>query len=157
MGSSPHSTKTLSTTTAISGASTSPRIPGTVSKPKSDPVQDQATVWPCGNTLLSSSGGSTIQASPVSVILPPELGRGLNCVARYLNDLWIFDTQEYTWKQVEFRENDLRPSYVPPFTLFLQTTQLVLRPRSGFSFLPCTEGILLHGTFPPLSPERQAE
>ncbi|TFK23379.1 galactose oxidase [Coprinopsis marcescibilis] len=49
---------------------------------------------------------------------------------RYLNDLWIFDTQEYTWKQVEFKETELRPS-----------------PRSGFSLLPCPEGVLLHGGY----------
>ncbi|KAI0367424.1 galactose oxidase [Pilatotrama ljubarskyi] len=48
----------------------------------------------------------------------------------YLNDLWIFDTQEYKWKQIEFRETDRRPS-----------------PRSGFSFLPTPEGILLHGGY----------
>ncbi|KAJ8087756.1 Kelch repeat-containing protein 3 [Marasmius tenuissimus] len=49
---------------------------------------------------------------------------------RYLNDLWIFDTQEYKWRQVEFRENDPRPS-----------------PRSGFSFLSTPEGIILHGGY----------
>lgn len=32
--------------------------------------------------------------------------------ARYLNDLWVFDTQEYTWRQIEFREGENRPSYV---------------------------------------------
>ncbi|KAI0685730.1 hypothetical protein BC835DRAFT_1408735 [Cytidiella melzeri] len=48
----------------------------------------------------------------------------------YLNDLWIFDTQEYKWKQVEFKENERKPS-----------------PRSGFSFLPTPEGILLHGGY----------
>ncbi|KIJ31420.1 hypothetical protein M422DRAFT_53419 [Sphaerobolus stellatus SS14] len=48
----------------------------------------------------------------------------------YLNDLWFFDTQEYTWKQVEFRETDRRPS-----------------PRSGFSFLSVPEGIILHGGY----------
>ncbi|KAI0078590.1 galactose oxidase [Panus rudis PR-1116 ss-1] len=48
----------------------------------------------------------------------------------YLNDLWLFDTQEYKWRQIEFRENDRRPS-----------------PRSGFSFLPCAEGVLLHGGY----------
>ena len=30
--------------------------------------------------------------------------------ARYLNDLWVFDTQEYTWTQVELKETDSRPS-----------------------------------------------
>lgn len=49
---------------------------------------------------------------------------------RYLNDLWIFDTQAYSWRQVEFRDTDTRPS-----------------PRSGFSFLPSTDGILLHGGY----------
>ncbi|CDO71059.1 hypothetical protein BN946_scf184844.g63 [Trametes cinnabarina] len=48
----------------------------------------------------------------------------------YLNDLWIFDTQEYKWKQIEFKETDRRPS-----------------PRSGFSFLSTPEGILLHGGY----------
>ncbi|KJA23207.1 hypothetical protein HYPSUDRAFT_137935 [Hypholoma sublateritium FD-334 SS-4] len=50
--------------------------------------------------------------------------------ARYLNDLWVFDTQEYTWTQVELKETDSRPS-----------------PRSGFSFLPCADGIVLHGGY----------
>ncbi|KAI0641395.1 hypothetical protein C8Q79DRAFT_307877 [Trametes meyenii] len=48
----------------------------------------------------------------------------------YLNDLWVFDTQEYKWKHIEFKETDRRPS-----------------PRSGFSFLPTPEGILLHGGY----------
>ncbi|KAF8815218.1 hypothetical protein BYT27DRAFT_7080582, partial [Phlegmacium glaucopus] len=46
------------------------------------------------------------------------------------NDLWLFDTQEYKWNQVEFREMDAKPS-----------------PRSGFSFLPCADGIILHGGY----------
>ncbi|EKM75215.1 hypothetical protein AGABI1DRAFT_123321 [Agaricus bisporus var. burnettii JB137-S8] len=49
---------------------------------------------------------------------------------RYLNDLWIFDTHEYKWTQVEFREVDPKPS-----------------PRSGFSFLSCAEGVVLHGGY----------
>ncbi|KDR71068.1 hypothetical protein GALMADRAFT_144144 [Galerina marginata CBS 339.88] len=49
---------------------------------------------------------------------------------RYLNDLWVFDTQEYKWTQVEFRETESKPS-----------------PRSGFSFLPCADGIVLHGGY----------
>ncbi|KAI0628646.1 galactose oxidase [Trametes polyzona] len=48
----------------------------------------------------------------------------------YLNDLWIFDTQEYKWRQIEFKETERRPS-----------------PRSGFSFLSTPEGILLHGGY----------
>lgn len=30
--------------------------------------------------------------------------------ANYLNDLWIFDTQEYKWKQIEFKTNERQPS-----------------------------------------------
>ncbi|KAH9848749.1 hypothetical protein C2E23DRAFT_842407 [Lenzites betulinus] len=48
----------------------------------------------------------------------------------YLNDLWLFDTQEYKWKQVELKATERKPS-----------------PRSGFSFLPTPEGILLHGGY----------
>ncbi|KAJ6547548.1 hypothetical protein B0H19DRAFT_1166233 [Mycena capillaripes] len=49
---------------------------------------------------------------------------------RYLNDLWLFDLQEYKWRQIEFRETDTRPS-----------------PRSGFSFLSTADGIVLHGGY----------
>ncbi|KAG8822139.1 hypothetical protein FRC17_009643 [Serendipita sp. 399] len=28
----------------------------------------------------------------------------------YLQDLWVFDTQEYKWQQIEFKENERRPS-----------------------------------------------
>ncbi|EIW74504.1 galactose oxidase [Coniophora puteana RWD-64-598 SS2] len=48
----------------------------------------------------------------------------------YLNDTWIFDTQEYKWKQTEFKENERKPS-----------------PRSGFSFIPTADGIVLHGGY----------
>ncbi|ESK87632.1 kelch domain-containing protein 4 [Moniliophthora roreri MCA 2997] len=49
---------------------------------------------------------------------------------KYHNDLWLFDTHEYKWRQIEFRENDAKPS-----------------PRSGFSFLPTSDGIVLHGGY----------
>ncbi|KAF8901515.1 hypothetical protein CPB84DRAFT_1777507 [Gymnopilus junonius] len=49
---------------------------------------------------------------------------------RYLNDLWVFDTHEYSWAKVEMKETDAKPS-----------------PRSGFSFLPCSDGIILHGGY----------
>lgn len=49
---------------------------------------------------------------------------------QYLNDLWIFDTQN-TFKWTEIKQNDLRR---PP-------------PRSGFSFLSCPEGIVLYGGY----------
>ncbi|KAF8340469.1 uncharacterized protein EI90DRAFT_2906953 [Cantharellus anzutake] len=49
---------------------------------------------------------------------------------QYLNDLWIFDTEDYTWKPVEISGIDRKPS-----------------PRSGFSFLSTPEGIVLHGGY----------
>ncbi|KAK0190088.1 galactose oxidase [Armillaria mellea] len=49
---------------------------------------------------------------------------------RYLNDLWLFDTQEYKWRQAEFKDTEPRPSA-----------------RSGFSFLSTPDGIVLHGGY----------
>ncbi|KAB5594262.1 Galactose oxidase [Ceratobasidium theobromae] len=49
---------------------------------------------------------------------------------KYFDDLWIFDTQLYTWKQIEFGPTARRPS-----------------PRSGFSFLVTAEGAILHGGY----------
>ncbi|CAE6532416.1 unnamed protein product [Rhizoctonia solani] len=49
---------------------------------------------------------------------------------KYFDDLWVFDTQLYTWKQIEFGPTARRPSA-----------------RSGFSFLPATEGATLHGGY----------
>ncbi len=49
---------------------------------------------------------------------------------QYLNDLWIFDTQN-TFKWTEIKQNDLRR---PP-------------PRSGFSFISCPEGVVLYGGY----------
>jgi hypothetical protein len=32
---------------------------------------------------------------------------------RYMNDLWVFDTQEYKWQQIEYKDpNERRPSSV---------------------------------------------
>lgn len=30
--------------------------------------------------------------------------------ANYLNDLWVFDMQEYKWKQVVMKDNERKPS-----------------------------------------------
>lgn len=53
---------------------------------------------------------------------------------QYLNDTWVFDTQEYKWRQIEFKDIDRKPSA-----------------RSGFSFLSTPEGIVLHGMYATLS------
>ncbi|KAF8760875.1 Galactose oxidase [Rhizoctonia solani] len=50
---------------------------------------------------------------------------------KYFDDLWLFDTQLYTWKQIEFGPTAKRPSA-----------------RSGFSFIPTAEGVILHGEDP---------
>ncbi|KAF8680544.1 Galactose oxidase [Rhizoctonia solani] len=49
---------------------------------------------------------------------------------KYFDDLWLFDTQLYTWKQIEFGPTAKRPSA-----------------RSGFSFIPTAEGVILHGGY----------
>jgi hypothetical protein len=48
----------------------------------------------------------------------------------YLSDLWIWDSQEYRWHEVVIRDTDRKPNA-----------------RSGFSFLPCPEGVILHGGY----------
>ncbi|CAE6457105.1 unnamed protein product [Rhizoctonia solani] len=49
---------------------------------------------------------------------------------KYFDDLWMFDTQLYIWKQIEFGLTARRPSA-----------------RSGFSFVPTAEGVILHGGY----------
>ncbi|KAF8122064.1 hypothetical protein EV363DRAFT_1361534 [Boletus edulis] len=46
---------------------------------------------------------------------------------QHLKDTWIFDKQEYKWRQFEFKDSERQPS--------------------GFSFLPTTDGIVLHGGY----------
>jgi hypothetical protein len=37
--------------------------------------------------------------------------RGERCLARYMNDLWVFDMLEYKWQQIEYKDpNERRPS-----------------------------------------------
>jgi len=31
-------------------------------------------------------------------------------LANYLNDLWLFDMQEYKWRQIIMRDNERKPS-----------------------------------------------
>lgn len=48
----------------------------------------------------------------------------------YLSDLWVFDTEHFKWKQIDNLDKDRAPG-----------------PRSGFSFIPCPEGAILHGGY----------
>ncbi|KAK4047007.1 Kelch repeat-containing protein 3 [Microbotryomycetes sp. JL201] len=48
----------------------------------------------------------------------------------YLADLWVWDTQNYRWHQIEFGELERKPAA-----------------RSGSSLLPCADGVVLHGGY----------
>ncbi|SGY45982.1 BQ5605_C001g00367 [Microbotryum silenes-dioicae] len=48
----------------------------------------------------------------------------------YLGDLWVWDTLNCRWHQIEIGQVDRKPG-----------------PRSGFSFIPCPEGVILHGGY----------
>src|ERR1700689_5011017 len=68
--------------------------------------------------------------------------------AKYLNDTWVFDTLDYKWRQIEFKDVDRKPSYVIHFSPSQCKYDLWFmrqRARSGFSFLPTPDGIILHG------------
>ncbi|KAG0054590.1 hypothetical protein BGZ83_010887 [Gryganskiella cystojenkinii] len=49
---------------------------------------------------------------------------------RYYDDLWVFDTLDYKWIKVELPDQMIKPSA-----------------RSGFSFIPCNEGVILYGGY----------
>ena len=67
--------------------------------------------WLYGSTTSSSLGGFMTQASQVSAPDPAPSSEVKHRQARYMNDLWIFDTQEYRWQQIEYKDpNERRPS-----------------------------------------------
>lgn len=39
-----------------------------------------------------------------------EFSSDFPLLANYLNDLWLFDTQEYKWRQIEFKDMERKPS-----------------------------------------------
>ncbi|KAG0324823.1 hypothetical protein BG000_002032, partial [Podila horticola] len=49
---------------------------------------------------------------------------------RYYDDLWVFDTLEYKWIKVELPDQMIKPAA-----------------RSGFSFIPCNDGVILYGGY----------
>lgn len=68
--------------------------------------------WPSGNILSFCLEGFMTLESRVTCSHPfVDIWLLTPCLARYLNDLWVFDTQEYNWTQVEFKETDARPSW----------------------------------------------
>ncbi|GAA5857490.1 hypothetical protein JCM8547_009299 [Rhodosporidiobolus lusitaniae] len=48
----------------------------------------------------------------------------------YLNDLWVWSLTDYRWTQIEFGPTERKPP-----------------PRSGFSFLPTAEGLVVYGGY----------
>lgn len=56
------------------------------------------------STILESAVRSTTYVQRYMVL------NRVSRQAHYLNDLWYFDTQEYRWKQVEFKDTERRPS-----------------------------------------------
>ena len=66
--------------------------------------------WPFGNTTLSFSVVSTIQGTPVRLSVSIDWIAPDIWPANYLNDLWLFDMQEYKWKEIVMRDNERKPS-----------------------------------------------
>ena len=52
--------------------------------------------------------------------------------AMRLNDLWVFNTQEYKWCQVEFKETELKPSFVSPTPTIFKRNSLIAREVDSF-------------------------
>lgn len=66
----------------------------------------------------------------------------------YLCDLWVWDTLEYKWHQIEISDVDRKPGCALALPRSSQPAADLARPyraRSGFSFLSCPEGLILHG------------
>ena len=68
--------------------------------------------WQFGNTILFCLAGFMtldiqVRSTNMAVPLSPDLS-----TANYLNDLWIFDMQEYKWKQIVMKDNERKPSWV---------------------------------------------
>ena len=101
--------------------------------------------WQCGSITYSCLAGFMIQAYGVREVASVTVFNAKPPIANYLNDLWYFDTQEYVWRQVEFKENERKPSYVMGLLPHPTVLNPFSSPRSGFSFLPTTDGIVLHG------------
>lgn len=123
-------TKPRSVTIATFGASTSQHTLGTVLKPRLPQVHglDIGTLNYCRSPPLAIEAitqdgdletlhcfirGVLRSWHHKCVVLFLRQSMPTTISARYLNDLWLFDTQEYRWQQVEFKPTDVKPSYVP--------------------------------------------
>ena len=72
----------------------------------------RAAGWPFGNTTSSFLVASTIRDTPVRSFV--SVGHILSDIwsANYLNDLWVFDMQEYKWEPIVMKDNERKPSWV---------------------------------------------
>ena len=68
--------------------------------------------WPFGNTISPFSVVSTTQDIPVRSLTSVDCLLPDIWAANYLNDLWLFDMQEYKWKQIVMKDNERKPSWV---------------------------------------------
>ena len=66
---------------------------------------------------------------------------------RYLSDLWVFDLQSYKWTEIQQKDVERRPRSVYGLKMYQILMRHVCRARSGFSFVSCAEGAILHGGF----------
>lgn len=133
MENSPRCTRIRSTIIVTFGVLTSQPTRGIASTRKLGPVRDQVIggwqafiglILQVSDSYLTSSmaifkhyialfGGfydPGIRSTSRSLVFQIQANTCFS--AQYLNDLWIFDTQEYRWRQVEFRDTDSRPSSV---------------------------------------------
>jgi hypothetical protein len=58
----------------------------------------------------------------------------------YLADCWLFDLDEYRWHELISKDFERRPSA-----------------RSGFSLVPCAEGVVLHGGYCKIYSQKRAK
>lgn len=106
-------TKIPSITIATSGALTSPRTLGIESKLRSDQVLDRGIgvyTYQHRSSLELTQWSRMAMWKHYIVLFGGFYDPGIT--TRYLNDLWVFDTQEYKWQQIEFRQTDTKPSWV---------------------------------------------
>mgnify|MGYP001563692267 FL=1 len=100
---------------ARSGASTLRLIPGSDSTRSFVPLRVPAIVSQPGSTSSSSSACAPSSSSQGSSL--NDLAQGFQDTGvrtSYLSDLWVWDTLEYKWHQIDISDVDRKPGFVPP-------------------------------------------
>jgi hypothetical protein len=76
----------------------------------------------------------------------------------YLNDLWVWSLTDYRWQQIEFGLTERKPPCVPVLFFPYRASSFfpsqphahprpLRSPRSGFSFLPSPDGLVVYGGY----------